>query len=338
MARYGRERVARYGMNVRSWRKWLSWLGVTLSLWAGAVMADDSLNLQQYQLEDGAIRLQHDGAVVDPYFAMKALLAADELGLDIRPAATAWVAWLQPRQESNGSFPRFIRGKGGEWRRFANADADDSTMALWLSLLYRVYGQPENMSAALQQSLRNARKALLRLRVASGVFYYARGAELGYLMDNAEVLEALRDDCRHAGLSCPQADRLEQAVVRVFWNPRRHAWRTATHGEPAAAFYPRSAAQLFPLMAGMQLPAGQPGFADWLNGEGQPWVVQDEKKLDFAWGLLTLAALKSQREDVARQWWERAAPSRFGRRWNVLEEAIFQGLEQRFLPQEQEGK
>jgi hypothetical protein len=38
-------------------------------------------------------------------------------------------------------------------------------------------------------------------------------------MDNAEVLEALRDDCRHAGLGCKQADQLERAVVRVFWNP-----------------------------------------------------------------------------------------------------------------------
>jgi hypothetical protein len=113
----------------------------------------------------------------------------------------------------------FHHGKNGEWRRFANADADDSTMALWLSLLYRVYGPPEGMSPDLQQSLRNARKALLRLRVASGVFHYARGAELGYLMDNAEVLEALRDDCRHAGLGCKQADQLERAVVRVFWNP-----------------------------------------------------------------------------------------------------------------------
>ncbi|NWK79622.1 hypothetical protein [Aquitalea sp. LB_tupeE] len=301
-------------------------------------MAEASLDLQRYQLEDGAIHLQHEGGVVDPYFAMKALLAADELGLDMRPVATAWIAWLQPRQETNGSFPRFIRGKNGEWRRFANADADDSTMALWLSLLYRVYGAPENMSLNLQQSLRKARKALLRLRAASGVFYYARGADLGYLMDNTEVLEALRDDCRYAGLGCQQADQLERAVVRVFWNSHRHAWRTATHGEPAAAFYPRSAAQLFPLMAGMRLPSGQPGLDEWLSAEGRPWLMQDEKKLDFAWGLLTLAVLKNQRDDVARQWWERAAPSRLGRRWNVLEEAIFQGLEQRFSLEEQEGK
>ncbi|KJV34322.1 hypothetical protein VI06_00360 [Aquitalea magnusonii] len=323
-------------MNVRSWRKELAWLGLSCLLWTGCAMANDSLDLQKYQTEDGAILLQHEGGVVDPYFAMKALLAADELGLDAKPAATVWIAWLQPRQEANGSFPRFIRGKNGQWRRFANADADDSTMALWLSLLYRVYGTADNMSPDLQQSLRKARKALLRLRVASGVFHYARGADLGYLMDNAEVLEALRDDCRHAGLGCQQANQLERAMVRVFWNPRRHVWRTATHGEPAAAFYPRSAAQLFPLMAGMRLPPGQPGLDDWLNGEGRPWLMQDEKKLDFAWGLLTLAALKSQREDVARQWWERAAPSRLGRRWNVLEEAIFQGLEQRFNPAEQE--
>jgi hypothetical protein len=86
-------------------------------------------------------------------------------------------------------------------------------------------------------------------------------------------------------------------------------WRTATHGEPAAAFYPRSAAQLFPLMAGMRCRVDSQ-LDDWLNGEGLPWLMQDEEVLDFAWGLLTLAAIKNKRDDVAQQWWERAAPSR----------------------------
>jgi hypothetical protein len=81
--------------------------------------------------------------------------------MDCLAAATAGSQWqLSP----------FHHGENGEWRRFANADADDSTMALWLSLLYRVYGPPEGMSPDLQQSLRNARKALLRLRLPVACF------------------------------------------------------------------------------------------------------------------------------------------------------------------------
>lgn len=308
-------------------------LGLLLALSAMPCMAQDETLMSAYQTADGALRLRPDSAEVDPYFAMKALLAADTLGLPVQPVANAWIAWLQPRQEANGSFPRFVAVSAGGWQRHADADADDSTMALWISLLYRMYGAPANMRPELQQSLRQARAALLQLRLpASGVYRYARGADVAYLMDNAEVYEALRDDCRYAGNSCRLARQLETAAIRVFWDGRRRSWRAASHSESSAAFYPQVAAQLFPLMAGMRLPPGQPSYADWLAGAGLPWLLQDGDVLDYPWGLLVLAALKNQREDVARQWQRRAAPSRAGQHWNVLEEAVFQGLERRFGP------
>jgi hypothetical protein len=320
-------------MSVPAGCKWHWLAGLLLALWAGCGMAREAIDLHAYQSADGAIRLQMDGDLVDPYFAMKALLLADEMGLPVKPAAEAWIAWLLPRREAGGSFPRFVAQPGGGWKRLADADADDSTLALWISLLYRMHGDSAGMSPELQQSLRQARADLLQLRVQpAGIYHYARGADVGYLMDNAEVYEALRDDCRHGGKSCRLARQLERAVGKVFWDVRRRGWRTASHGEPAAAFYPRTAAQLFPQMAGMQMPRGQRTYDDWLAGEGLPWLLQDAEVLDYAWGLLTVAAIKNKRDDVARQWMVRAAPSRDGQRWNVLEEAVFQGLEQRFGP------
>jgi len=310
---------------------WLA--GLLLALWAGTAMARDAIDLRAYQSPDGAIRLQSDSNLVDPYLAMKALLVADELGLPVKPAADAWIAWLLPRREAGGSFPRFVAQPGGGWKRAADADADDSTLALWISLLYRMHGKAAGMPPELQQSLRQARADLLQLRVQpSGIYHYARGADVGYLMDNAEVYEALRDDCLHTGKSCRLVRQLETAVGKVFWDARRRVWRTASQGEPAAAFYPRTAAQLFPLMAGMRQPPGQQSYDSWLEGDGLPWLLQDADVLDYAWGLLTVAAIRHKRDDVAQQWLVRAAASRHGQRWNVLEEAVFQGLEQRFGP------
>ncbi|OWY37785.1 hypothetical protein CEK28_15280 [Xenophilus sp. AP218F] len=315
----------------------MSRLCLLLAMWSGACLGDGALRLPGYQLDDGAILLQQGGKHVDPYFAMKALLAADELGLSIDAAADAWTAWLAPRQESNGSFPRFVRRGDGGWRRWADADADDSTLALWISLLSRRYRQ-QAMPAALQTSLSRARKALWRLRRPdSGVYEYAAGARLGYLMDNAEVYVALRDDCAHSGFSCQRMRQLEKTLPRAFWDAGLRRWRVATHSPPPPAFYPNVAAQQFPRMAGLPSPAGQPSFDDWLWQDGLPWLLQDKSKLDFPWGVLALAALKDKREDVALVWLRRAAPARGTTRWNVLEEAVFLGLTQGLNLHEQEG-
>ncbi|MBN3002924.1 hypothetical protein JW897_04160 [Chromobacterium alkanivorans] len=288
--------------------------------------AADLFKLPGYQDEDGAILLQAHGRHVDPYFAMKALLTAEELGLSIAPAADAWTAWLAPRQESNGSFPRFERQTNGDWRRAADADADDSTLALWISLLSRRYRQ-QDMPPALQASLARARRALWKLRQPrSGIYDYAAGAKLGYLMDNVEVYAALRDDCARTGAGCRRVRQLAAALPKAFWEAKTRRWRTASRDLPPVAFYPEAAAQLFPKMVGLPPMPGQASFDAWLLGEGRPWLAQDPPQLDFPWGLLALAALRDGREDAARAWLRQAAPARGTPRWNVLEEAVFQGL------------
>lgn len=305
-------------------------LCLLLALCCGTSQAADSaFKLPGYQEEDGAILLQANGRHVDPYFAMKALLTAEELGLSIAPATDAWVEWLAPRQERNGSFPRFERQTDGAWRRTADADADDSTLAMWISLLSRRYGQQE-MPPPLQASLARARRALWRLRqTRSGIYDYAAGVKLGYLMDNVEVYAALRDDCARTGASCRRMRQLAAALPKAFWETKTRRWRVASRDLPPVAFYPEAAAQLFPKMEGMPAMPGQASFDAWLQGEGRPWLAQDKAHLDFPWGVLALAALRDGREDAARAWLQKAAPARGTPRWNVLEEAVFQGLERR---------
>lgn len=308
-----------------------------LAMWATACLADGELHLPEYQLEDGAILLQKGGKHVDPYFAMKALLTAGELGLSTDTVTDAWVAWLLPRQEGNGSFPRFERLANGGWRRSAAADADDSTLALWISLLSRRYAA-QAMPASLRSSLERARKALWRLRrVDGGVYEYATGSRLAYLMDNAEVYTALRDDCTYSGYGCQRMLQLEKALTRTFWDAGKRRWRVASRHEPPLAFYPDAAAQQFPHMAGLPAPAGQASFDDWLAREGHSWLLQDKNTLDFPWGVLVLAAPQERRSDVAQIWLQHATPARHTTRWNILEEAVFQGLTQGLDLPEQKG-
>src|SRR5882724_8832565 len=94
-----------------------------------------------YQSADGAMALNAGGNYVEPYFATKALIVAQDGGLDIREAAQAWIAWTLPRQQPTGLFRRYCRPhnqSGQDWRDCAAADADDSMLALWMQLLYRM--------------------------------------------------------------------------------------------------------------------------------------------------------------------------------------------------------
>src|SRR5437764_7812580 len=84
-----------------------------------------------YRSADGALLLQTNGNYVEPYFAVKALITAQDAGLDIREAGLAWIGWALQRQDKDGRFSRY-RQDIGDWKRTGPADADDSMLALWL--------------------------------------------------------------------------------------------------------------------------------------------------------------------------------------------------------------
>src|SRR5215468_3094025 len=84
-----------------------------------------------YGAADGALFLTSGGDYVEPYFATKSLLVAQDVGLDVRASALKWVEWVMPRQLKNGRFERYCRDSAGAWRACGSADADDSMLALW---------------------------------------------------------------------------------------------------------------------------------------------------------------------------------------------------------------
>src|SRR2546423_8472528 len=78
-----------------------------------------------YQFSDGAISLHHRGDYIEPYFATKALILAQEAGLDVRGPAERGIQWLLPRQEKNGSFGRYCPKVEVDRKLCAPAVAED---------------------------------------------------------------------------------------------------------------------------------------------------------------------------------------------------------------------
>ena len=105
-----------------------------LTLWLvfGGVLAAPPrplLELDGFIDWTGAITVLHQGDFVDPYFALQALLLAQDNGLDITPAADKWIAWLLVRQKPDATFDRFCQS-GQLWLGCKSSDADDAVLAM----------------------------------------------------------------------------------------------------------------------------------------------------------------------------------------------------------------
>eukprot|EP00952_Eustigmatos_sp_NYUAD-ZCMA_P001332 5991-Eustigmatos_ZCMA.PRE.1 len=92
------------------------------------------LHMPGYQRPDGAITTYLSGDSIDPYFATKALLVAQDAGLDNAAAARRWINWLLPQQLADGRFERYCL-KGERFLPCRPADADDALLATWMELL-----------------------------------------------------------------------------------------------------------------------------------------------------------------------------------------------------------
>lgn len=291
-----------------------------------------------YQTDEGALTVHAGGDFVDPYFATKALIAAEEAGLNVDGPARRWIAWLLPRQRPDGRFERYCRADGA-WRSCADADADDALSALWMELLNRMTPQGETAPAWAESAQRaDAHLNLLR-NSKNGLYQVSLGEPFALFIDNVEIYGAFtRMAARRAnagefiaaGRLGLRAWLLRQAIVRVFWKADEKRFSAATTPPPAAAFYPDVVAQVYPLLENMETPAGGPAqtFNHWFNAHGEAWLGFSEDH--YPWGLVALAAYRVGAQSVARQWLARAAPLRNGPRWNLLEEAAYQGLVARF--------
>ncbi len=289
-----------------------------------------------FQAGDGALVLNPGGNYVEPYFATKALIVAQDGGLDIHRAASAWIAWALPRQKRNGLFRRFCKA-GDQWRDCAPADADDSMLALWMQLLYRM-APASGMSPEWQRSIQLSADQLSKLRNRRlGVYHVSRNNHVALLMDNIEVYSALRDVAHAqsrlhdlaAAATDKEAAKLEAAIDRVFWNRRKEKFRPSMQKD-RPAFYPDVVAQAYPWLADVNVP-GQDSHAaweQWKRNYGAGWIARSYDS--SPWGLIAMAADKVGDWRSAACWTSHSEPLRGSSTWNVLDEAIWQSLRARF--------
>jgi hypothetical protein len=290
-----------------------------------------------YATSDGALVIDAGGKYVESYFSTKALLASQDAGIDVSHAARAWINWVLPRQRRDGRIDRFCQKADGTWKSCAEADADDSMLALWLQLLYRE-SPDSGLPAAWRQSAENSRKYLESLRNRRlGIYHVSRNNHVGLFMDNVEVYCSLKDiavaerrfgESEQASRTEAEANRLARSIERIFWDRKRQLFRTSTQKREKYQFYPDAVAQTYGFSG--DLPADsnhQQAWLSWRARYGQSWLA---RKYDpHPWGLIALSAIHMGDSSSAVCWLSRAAPLRYSPVWNILEEAVFQGLQSR---------
>lgn len=290
--------------------------------------------LQNYRLADGAIAVQTNGDYVEPYFATKALLVAQDAGLDVREAAGAWIEWAMAHQREDGRFDRYCRKPGQDWKRCGAADADDAMQALWLQLLYR-FAPDSGIPAQWQESASKATSQLNKLlNEHLNVYYVSTRNHVALLMDNVEIYSSLKDiaaaesrfgDSVNAEVTSREAETLAEGIRKVFWDEHDHWFRPSVQ-KIKPAFYPDVVAQVYPWLADLPIPEdSRAAWENWKKRFAAAWL---ETKYDpHPWGLVALAAAKEGDESSAVCWLARSQSLRYSPRWNVLEEAVYQGLQ-----------
>lgn len=295
-----------------------------------------AFNPSTFQQAGGALTLNPGGDYVEPYFATKALIVAQDGGLDIHEAAIAWINWALPRQRRNGLFRRFCR-VNQEWRDCAPADADDSMLALWMQLLYRMSpstGVPGEwqrsiaLSARQLEKLRNRRLDLYHISKLNHVALFMDNIEVyAALKDISQVQQRLRDPA--AAQTDGRAEKLAAAIQRVFWDHRARRFRPSMQ-KSKPGFYPDVVAQVYPWLADLSGPGqdARQAWGQWRRSFGAGWI---ERRYDsHPWGLVAMAAEKLGDASSAECWTSQSDTLRGSSSWNILEEAAWQSLHARF--------
>ncbi len=272
-------------------------------------------------MADGSLTVHAGGKDCDPYFAMKALLIAKRLGMETEQVSQEFISWLVPRQRGDGGFDRF-KFTGATWAYGAKADADDSSLALWMQLLVST-GQIRLHTP----SFHKAAQLLAQLRTSNGTYSIALDTPVQLLMDNCEVYESLLACAALFPAMRTQADALAGAIARQFRVRGIDRWRVSSQEVPKDTFYPHATAQLYPLLADLE-PASnarRTHLTAWYARHGKRWLSGNAD--DFPWGLMAVAYFLGNTRPPVERWLTYAEPLRVeGRRWNILEEAIWQAL------------
>ena len=313
--------------------RWILVLLMAPAALAGAQASRVPLTLGPYEQPDGAISVFPAGLVVEPYFAIRALLAAAELGLDVQPAANAFIRWQAAQLRRDGQFGRYCRQAGAEWKKCGAADADDAVLAVWLELLHVVADTTagRSLKVAANRALRSlfdSRTGVYRVSPTLRVFLFMDNVEIANAMDRIAERQRVAGDARGAAVSAARATALRRAIDRVFWDSTARRYRITTQVIPSVprAFYPDVVAEGYTSFFGYGSPADPAGvqFARWMRENGSVWLGARDR--EYPWGLIAMAAERYGDRQSVECWLGQAISLRHGPRWNVLEEAVLQGL------------
>lgn len=283
------------------------------------------LDLSGFSDADGAITTLRGGDIVDPYFAIQALLLAKEHGLDTDADTRRWLVWLARRQKPDGTFDRYCRGSTG-WSACKPADADDALLAMWMKLLRA--SSAIAPAALVKTGLERSEAALARLYDQSkGVYLVSPSYRHSLFMDNLEVWWFWSSQRTLAGQG--QARRLRQAIHKMFWHPGQKRFLVSSQPEQAAmphAFYPDAVAQVFPLLVGYPtLPdTARAYYQVWMKEHRGEWLTRAPH--DFSWGVIALIALRQGDLESAACWLRDTDHLRFSTHWTVSDEVTRQVL------------
>ncbi|HWW06770.1 hypothetical protein [Collimonas sp.] len=285
---------------------------------------------------NGAITVFPKGDYVEPYFVLKALLAAHRLGVDVTATTSAFSHWLLPFQQENGPFPRICRNDAADWVACGTADADDSLDALWCLAVTQILSGEKVLAASCARSLTHLatlwNPAQQTFRAFSGNFNSA-----AYFADNVEVIAALnylRRDRSATTRFAIQLAALPSAANMLKGLSVNYGYDPDGALEPERAsvpptpygFYPNAVAPvylwLYDLRSGT---SGRRYWQLWMERYGQKWLAGESDH--FPWGLIAWAAYHTGDAATARSWLENSTAWRAAGRWNIVEEGVRIGLE-----------
>ena len=275
------------------------------------------------------------GHLVDPYFPTKALLMAQDSGMNNPKLANAWINWMLARQNENGLFSRYCFKEGEQtYEACADADADDAMLAMWIELLYRMAPRT-GLPKAWQDSAEKAQYQLDTLyNPQATVFFISKTMPVGLLMDNIEIYaafirierEALRlGDSKRATDYRGKAEHLKIGIIGTFWDDKSKRYIASTQSRKDNSFYPDTVVQLIPMLHGFTISNASSqdhAYKDWMKRHRGEWFALIGN--DYPWGMLAVLADRRGDFKTAGCWLQQATPYRHTNVWNILDETAFQ--------------
>jgi hypothetical protein len=314
-----------------------------IALWGGNAQAASSVApaalFSDFTMADGALTVFPQGDYVEPYSALKALLVAHRLGVDVRSQAEKFSTWILPFQQANGPFPRICRSGGNRWLACGPSDADDSLAVLWCALGSEILPGHRELDASCHRALDNLATLWEPQRQTFRAIF---GQPAAYFADNVEVMAFLQSLRADEGMFRRHVDvfaKLPGPEVMLAALQRNYGYTPDLKLEPTVAsipstpyaFYPYAVAPIYPLIYDVRMgKAREHDWQNWRSKYGKPWLAG---KVDhFPWGLIAWAAYKSDDRTSALAWLRNATQWKKEGRWNIMEEGVWLGLSNALTP------